>query len=52
MSSIQGVTSAPPVRAPQVQKPVVQPVHRDTDGDADKAGAVDRDKGTKVDVQG
>lgn len=53
MSSIQGVTSTPPVKAPQVQKPVVQPapVNKNRDGEVQKPRTADRDKGNKIDVQ-
>ena len=54
MSSIQGVSSANSGLAVHAQKPVVQPAPKaqDSDGDVDKKGAVDRDKGNKIDVQG
>jgi len=54
MSSIQGISSATSATALQIQKPAAQPARRDPDhdGDVDKAGAADRDKGNKIDLQG
>lgn len=54
MGSIQGISSRPPVSAPQLQKPAVPPAprDRDQDGDVDRPGAIDRDKGNHLDIQG
>jgi hypothetical protein len=52
MSSIQGISAAASPAPAQLQKPVAPPVRRDNDGDVDKAGTADRDKGNKIDVKG
>jgi hypothetical protein len=53
MSAIQGVSSTTTPVPPQVQQPSTPPVRKDKDhdGDFDKAGAVDKDKGNIVNLQ-
>ncbi len=52
MGSIQAVTSSPTTSALQYQKPAqpAVPQGKDQDGDVDKAGAADRDKGNNLNV--
>lgn len=51
MNAIQGVPVSSSMKP--LQAPLLQPMRRDRDGDggADRAGAVERDKGTLMDVQ-
>ncbi len=53
MSSIQGVSSATTASSLQLQKPATPPVAKDKDhdGDVDKAGTADRDKGHTLDLK-
>ena len=53
MSSIQGVASSTAASSLQLQKPAAPPVvkDKDQDGDVDKAGAADRDKGNHINTQ-
>jgi hypothetical protein len=52
MSSIQGVSPAVTSSSPQFQKPAAPAVARDKDhdGDVDKAGAIDNDKGNHINL--
>jgi len=51
--SIQGVSSASSSLPVQTPRPAVQPVAKvsDRDGDIDRAGSMDRDKGRLIDMQ-
>jgi len=53
MSSIQGVSSATTASFLQLQKPAAPPISKDKDrdGDVDRSGTADQDKGKHINVQ-